>query len=134
MLSHCEKSLTGKDNGFSHFMEINDSSGLLIVNDHSKQKILFESKFCTSSFKCSDIIQHIKSVVSNNRLLPAMSDYEFTLVIDEAITNAIEHGNNGDPDKVIRVSVRADLKSLHIAVEDEGKGFDYKHFRSECAR
>jgi len=45
------------------------------------------------------------------------------LALEEAIMNAIKHGNEGDPTK--QVDVRCELSSEHfeITVEDQGSGF-----------
>ena len=42
----------------------------------------------------------------------------------EAVTNAIVHGNNNDPEKNVTIEVIKDDKKLTIIVEDEGNGFD----------
>ena len=42
----------------------------------------------------------------------------------EAVTNAIVHGNNNDPEKKVTIEVVKDDKKLTIIVEDEGNGFD----------
>jgi len=104
------------------------------VNNHSKQWIRFENNFSTTFVGRSEIIHAVKTIIRNNNLSPAMSDYELTLVIDEAITNAMEHGNNWDRNKKIYVNVWIDMNTLHLSVEDEGEGFDFEHFKSECAQ
>lgn len=42
----------------------------------------------------------------------------------EAVTNAIVHGNNSDPAKVVHIKVLRENKTLQITVTDEGEGFD----------
>lgn len=47
------------------------------------------------------------------------------LVLSEALTNAILHGNKLDPDKLARVEVWTESnEKLCLKVEDEGSGFD----------
>lgn len=46
------------------------------------------------------------------------------LACDEAITNAIRHGNCSDPRKCVDVRYRCDLDEFLIRIEDEGAGFD----------
>lgn len=50
--------------------------------------------------------------------------FAMRLSLEEAITNAIRHGNAGHPDK--KVTVKADVSDakLRVEVEDEGEGFD----------
>lgn len=44
----------------------------------------------------------------------------------EAVNNSIVHGNELDPDKKVNISLFLEDKMLHIVIEDEGKGFDFK--------
>lgn len=46
------------------------------------------------------------------------------LALEEAIINAIKHGNRESPDKQVHVAVRASLDSFFLEVTDEGQGFD----------
>lgn len=41
--------------------------------------------------------------------------------------NAIEWGNHGDPDKTVHIRLRADDRSLHVMVSDQGPGFDRRN-------
>ena len=46
------------------------------------------------------------------------------LVLSEAITNAIEHGNKEDESKLVKVAATLTAEKLSITVTDEGEGFD----------
>jgi serine/threonine-protein kinase RsbW len=46
------------------------------------------------------------------------------LAVEEALMNAIKHGNQRDPDKQVSVEYGLNEKVLRISVEDEGDGFD----------
>jgi serine/threonine-protein kinase RsbW len=46
------------------------------------------------------------------------------LVCDEAITNAIVHGNRNDPSKMVNISVYVSRGRFRIRVRDQGDGFD----------
>lgn len=46
------------------------------------------------------------------------------LALEEALVNAIKHGNKMDPTKNVRVRWRLDSEHIHVSVEDEGPGFD----------
>lgn len=46
------------------------------------------------------------------------------LACDEAITNAIVHGNNSAPDKKVSIQVYVSSNRFRIRVRDEGEGFD----------
>jgi len=46
------------------------------------------------------------------------------LALEEAFINAIRHGNEMDPDKVVEVSYSVDSEKFEVWIEDEGAGFD----------
>ena len=52
------------------------------------------------------------------------SCFAIRLALEEAISNAVKHGNGNDPKKVVRVQFQADAERVTIEVEDEGDGFD----------
>lgn len=47
--------------------------------------------------------------------------------LTEAVTNAILHGNRGDDNKVVSISLRCQKDAVSIRVSDEGPGFDPGH-------
>jgi serine/threonine-protein kinase RsbW len=46
------------------------------------------------------------------------------LAMEEALTNAIKHGNGSDANKQIRVTCRLTPELLHVEITDQGPGFD----------
>jgi len=52
------------------------------------------------------------------------SFFAINLALEEALTNAIKHGNRLDPRKKVRVEAKVTPKRVEIMVEDEGPGFD----------
>lgn len=46
------------------------------------------------------------------------------LAVEEALMNAIKHGNQRDPSKQVHVEYRVSGQVVQIEVEDEGEGFD----------
>ena len=46
------------------------------------------------------------------------------LLLSEAVTNAIEHGNQNDEGKNVKVHIDINDKSITSVVSDEGEGFD----------
>ena len=54
---------------------------------------------------------------------PSKDAFAVHMALEEAIANAIEHGNKQDPEKNIRLLCFLALDRILIEVEDEGKGF-----------
>jgi serine/threonine-protein kinase RsbW len=50
--------------------------------------------------------------------------FSVRLALEEAIANALKHGNGGDPARGVHVRYRADRREFLVEVEDEGTGFD----------
>ena len=46
------------------------------------------------------------------------------LAMEEALVNAIKHGNREDPGKQVRVRYVAAVHQFMIEIQDEGRGFD----------
>ncbi len=46
------------------------------------------------------------------------------LALEEAIANAVEHGNRRDPAKKVDVSAEISVERVLLSVRDEGEGFD----------
>jgi serine/threonine-protein kinase RsbW len=53
--------------------------------------------------------------------------------LNEAVTNAIVHGNKLDPDKTVFVNVEVDGKRVVWTIADEGSGFDYNNLADPTA-
>jgi serine/threonine-protein kinase RsbW len=52
--------------------------------------------------------------------------FDIRLCIEEAVRNAMVHGNHSDRRLAVRVTYRVEDGSLVIEVEDKGAGFDHR--------
>jgi len=46
------------------------------------------------------------------------------LALEEAFSNAVEHGNRGDPTKTVRIDYTIDENQVVLRLTDQGNGFD----------
>lgn len=84
---------------------------------------------------CSDSIRE-----TQERLADLLADLEYSerdrfsvrLAVEEAMVNALKHGNQRDEERVIEVTCEADCESVRIEIGDEGPGFDPGSVRSSC--
>jgi len=53
----------------------------------------------------------------------SQSQFAIKLALEEALNNAIKHGNKRDPAKKVRVEAKVTAAQAEIMVEDEGPGF-----------
>lgn len=49
--------------------------------------------------------------------------FHIQMAIEEAVVNAIEHGNKRDPDKKVQLDFRVSPERCYLEVKDEGQGF-----------
>lgn len=63
-----------------------------------------------------------------------ISEFNFRLALDEAIENAISHGNAYDPEKKIYITIRGFKNKLDMTIEDEGTGFTPEEDPEKCLR
>ena len=59
--------------------------------------------------------------------LPWTGTHRAELCFDEAITNAMVHGNRLDPSRTVRMALFADDKRWGALVQDQGEGFGQEH-------
>jgi serine/threonine-protein kinase RsbW len=57
---------------------------------------------------------------------------DFSTALVEACSNAIEHGNQYDKGKAVRVVISLNGRRLIARVQDEGVGFDYEDYLSDA--
>jgi DNA-binding response OmpR family regulator len=53
-------------------------------------------------------------------------DNNLKVALAEALTNAMEHGNQWDPGKKVSVESNISCDQLEVSVRDQGKGFDHR--------
>lgn len=51
--------------------------------------------------------------------------FDVHVAFEEALRNAMIHGNRMDPEKMVRVEAELEDNRVVICVEDEGEGFDH---------
>jgi len=51
--------------------------------------------------------------------------FDIKLCVEEAVRNAIVHGNHSRKDKTVKIAYSIEGGRITIEVEDEGKGFDH---------
>jgi len=72
-----------------------------------------------------DVQKQILDAVERHRF-NSESAFGIKLALEEALINAIKHGNKLDPAKVVRVDAVVTATEATITIEDEGPGFRRK--------
>ena len=87
--------------------------------------VIIKNSFPTEKSCKERIINKIKDSLSSMQVIPLIDEKDFNLILDEAIINAMEHGNRWDPDKEIMIQLCFNGKTAELLICDEGSGFDY---------
>ncbi len=66
-----------------------------------------------------EIIEDLEKMCSDEDIL-----FSVKLALEEAVVNAIKHGNKSNPNKTVIVNYTLGDYCIRITVEDEGRGFD----------
>jgi anti-sigma regulatory factor (Ser/Thr protein kinase) len=77
------------------------------------------------------ILSALLEAIDNTTSKVDMTRDELLLVLDEALTNAMEHGNNWDGSKQVHLVLWLEPEYLHVLIEDEGAGFNISNSSSE---
>ena len=90
-----------------------------IDNPHSKHEVTIPSDTAAGQAVQERIIRRLEELEYGEHDL-----FGIRLAIEEALVNAIKHGNRLDPAKMVRIVWRIDSTRVRIEIEDEGTGFD----------
>ncbi|HEX7413753.1 MAG TPA: ATP-binding protein [Bacteroidia bacterium] len=73
------------------------------------------------------VVEHIVVDVCEQMQIGEQRFGNILLAVNEAVDNAIEHGNKNNPDKKVELAYHSSKEEITFAVTDQGQGFDAKH-------
>jgi len=71
-----------------------------------------------------DVIDGVIGALHSLGAISGSQEPKIRICMQEAIVNAIRHGNKGELEKTVRVEVCSEQEHYAIKVYDEGEGFD----------
>jgi len=71
-----------------------------------------------------EVVEEILRTLENELTLTEQCAFNVRLALSEAINNAIKHGNDFNPSKLVIIDVESVHQRLYCCVSDEGMGFD----------
>jgi serine/threonine-protein kinase RsbW len=114
----------------SHVLERPETFGSALAEESLPQSWNVRAISC-----CDEIEPAVAAVVAamTARGYPKADRFETTLILSEALTNAVKHGNCDDPAKRVVVSYHVGPDRVLLEVEDDGPGFDLAAIRDPTA-
>ncbi|TVQ66109.1 MAG: ATP-binding protein [Balneolaceae bacterium] len=88
------------------------------MKNHPYQLIL------SSSYEEAEVVPSFVSKIAMECGLDEECESTLMLLLSEAVTNAIVHGNKSDPAKKVRALLEVHTDEVVVTVSDEGEGFD----------
>jgi serine/threonine-protein kinase RsbW len=82
-----------------------------------------EKKIPSDTGEARKILDELLATLGQNQWVEE-DTFGIHLAVEEALMNAIKHGNQRDPEKFVRVDYFISPDLLRISVQDEGEGFD----------
>lgn len=89
--------------------------------------ILYEEEFPSTLKQKDDVLDEMINILKSRNLIAGEPECAHAKIcLDEALLNALIHGNNRNPDKRISVLLYLDRDRgmWGVFIEDEGEGFD----------
>lgn len=88
--------------------------------------MIFQKILPTTHEERIKVIEDIIRLVDTRVISPDLDRYELFLVLDEALTNAMEHGNRWDPEKKVHLKIEKSEQpgAIDVSIKDEGIGFN----------
>ena len=83
----------------------------------------FDSRIPNDTLIGKQVIDELLSALARLEW-PETDVFGIHLAVEEAIVNAIKHGNQDDPSKFIDVLMEVSREHIRIEITDQGQGFD----------
>lgn len=91
---------------------------------HERMKIeMLVRRYSSDRESLRIAVDHVAGLVESRGLVPVIGKELFTLTIDEALTNAMEHGNGWNGRKCVFIRITVEGGALVVDIRDEGGGF-----------
>ena len=87
------------------------------------EPVQFEVAIPSDTSRGHEVQERILGLLEEHAF-PDKDTFGIKLALEEALVNAIKHGNGMDPDKNVRVCCEINGERVLIVDDDEGEGFD----------
>jgi len=87
-------------------------------------KSFYTREFSSSMDSIREALDEALEVLARHNWCSDHNCFCVRLCLEEALVNAIEHGNGNNPDGRVRIEMLEDGDFCRIRIKDEGRGFD----------
>ena len=104
------------------------------MKTENNSTIIYQKEVTTSRNNRRKLLKELDEIIKDISPKTSLSEYEILLVLDEAITNAMEHGNRWEENKKVKVTAIKKRDGLEIKVKDEGIGFNFSNIKKRLPK
>ena len=98
-------------------------------------KPFYEREFPSTVAEAADALADALKVLAQHGWINPSRDFSPRLCLEEALVNAVVHGNANEPSRRVRVKFFAEGDTCRVCVYDEGKGFDVDQVKmADCSQ
>jgi len=84
----------------------------------------FSREFPSSLEAMPEVLGHALAVLAERHWIEPGQEFSARLCLEEAMVNAVTHGNKCDRGRRVRVEMAEEDELCHISIFDEGQGFN----------
>ena len=82
----------------------------------------FEREFDSESKHCAELVRELLELLEKESWTPD-DMFGIRMAVEEAVMNAIKHGNEDDPEKKVYAEFRIEKDRFYAKISDQGRGF-----------
>ncbi len=98
-------------------------------------KPFYERDFPSTVAEAADALVAALDVLKKRGWINPSNDFTPRLCLEEALVNAVVHGNANEASRRVRVQIFEEGETCRVCVYDEGKGFDVDKIKmADCAQ
>lgn len=85
---------------------------------------VYQKEFPSTTAAVAETLTEALDALTNRGWCKSDSTFSIRLCLEEALVNAVVHGNQNEPARTVRIHICEDGERCRICVHDEGEGFD----------
>jgi serine/threonine-protein kinase RsbW len=87
-------------------------------------KLIYEHEFASTTTAIADTLTDVLDFLADHRWINPQNTFSIRLCLEEALVNAVVHGNENEASRRVRVRIFEEGDSCRVCVHDEGEGFE----------
>lgn len=87
-------------------------------------KLIYERDLASTTTAVADTLTDVLEFLAQQNWIRAKNDFCIRLCLEEALVNAVVHGNANEATRRVSVRIFDEGETCRVCVKDEGDGFD----------